>query len=499
MEKSVSLSQKVIRGGAWVFTLNLLTRGLGLIRTVILARLLLPSDFGLIGIAMIAISMLLTFSGTGFAPALIQKKSGISDYLNTAWCVEAIRGIALAFILLLLAPLIATFFNNPEAKLVIQVMAIAMALAGFTNMGMIYFQKELQFEKLFIYNFSTQMATLIVSVSLAFILRNAWALVYGTIFGVMTKLILSYALHPFRPSFEFDLAKAKELFSFGKWLLGSGILVFLITQGDDIFVGKLLGVTALGFYTMAYRLSNLPATEITHVISQVTFPAYSKLQDNLLKLKEGYLKTIQLTAFISTPLAGGIFILAPEFTRIFLGEKWMPMVPAMQVLTLWGFIRSIGSTQGPLLYAIGKPEIITKIHFLQAILLISAIYPFTIKWGILGASLAILLSSLINPIGYYAYYYILNKIGCPFLTFIRLLVIPLISTLVMVLFIKLFFICLPELNFTTFLGTIGIGILIYLGIIYYFEKQCNYNITKLVKQIIPKKTFGISTKREEKS
>lgn len=499
MEKSISLSQKVIRGGAWVFTLNIVTRGLGFIRTVILARLLLPSDFGLVGIAMIATSMLLTFSGTGFAPALIQKKSGTADYLNTAWCVEAIRGIVLAFILFLLAPLVATFFNNPEAKLVIQVMAIAMALGGFTNMGMIYFQKELQFEKLFIYNFSTQMATLIVSVSLAFILRNVWALVYGTIVGVMTKLILSYALHPFRPSFKFDLDKAKELFRFGRWLFGSGILVFLITQADDIFVGKLLGVAALGFYTMAYRLSNLPATEITHVVSQVTFPAYSKLQDNFLKLKEGYLKTIQLIAFISIPLAGGIFISAPEFTRIILGEKWMPMVPAMQVLALWGLIRSLGSTQSPLLYAIGKPQIITKIHFLQAILLISIIYPFTIKWGILGASLAVLLTSLINPIGYYAYYYILNKIRCPILTFVRLLVIPLISTLVMVLFIKLFFIYLPELNFITFLGAVGIGILIYLGVIYYFEKQYNYNITNLVKQIIPKKTSGISAKREEKS
>jgi len=499
MEKSVSLSQKVIRGGAWVFTLNLFTRGLFFIRAVILARLLLPSDFGLVGIAMIATSILFAFSGTGFAPALIQKKSGASDYLNTAWCVEAARGIILALILFLFAPLVAAFFNNPEAKAVTQVMAISIALAGLTNIGMIYFQKELEFAKLFIYNLSTQMATLIVSVSLAFILRNVWALVYGTIFGSMTKLILSYVLHPFRPNFKFDPPKAKELFSFGKWLLASGILTFLITQGDDIFVGKLLGVTALGFYTMAYRLSNLPATEMTLVVSQVTFPAYSKLQDNILKLRESYLKVLQLTAFFSFPAAGLIIVLAPDFTRIFLAEKWMPMVPAMQVLAVWGFIRSLGSTQGPFLYAIGKQKIITKIHFLQAILLISAIYPFTINWGILGASLAILLSSLINPIGYYAYYYILNKIRCPLFTFIRLLVIPLISALVMVLFIKLFLIRLPELNSTTFLGIIGIGVLIYLGVIYYFEKQFNYNITKLVKQIITKKTFGISTKREEKS
>jgi len=480
MEKSTSLSQKVIRGGAWVFTLNIVARGLFFIRTVILARLLLPSDFGLVGIAMIATSMLLSFSGTGFAPALIQKKSGTADYLNTAWCVEAVRGIVLAFILFLLAPLVAIFFNNPEAKLVIQVMAIAIALTGLTNMGMIYFQKELQFEKLFIYNFSTQMATLIVSVSLAFILRNVWALVYGTIFGAMTKLILSYVFHPFRPNLKFDLDKAKELFRFGKWMLGSSILIFLLTQGDDIFVGKLLGVTALGFYTMAYRLSNLPTTEITHVISQVTFPAYSKLQDNIPKLRESYLKVLQVTVFLSFPLAGLIFILAPEFTRIFLGEKWIPMVPAMQALAFFGITRAINATTGPVFQGIGKPKINTVGSMFQLVVFIAIIFPLTHRWGILGTSIAVIIPNILFMI------YIVKKLestmNYKLVNFIAFLLPPIIGSITMCFVLSLVYIW-DNITLFGFLLSIILAISIYLIVMYNIDKFSNYGLKNNLSQL----------------
>ncbi|MCK4851546.1 MAG: lipopolysaccharide biosynthesis protein [Candidatus Omnitrophica bacterium] len=393
-----SLGRRVVKGGIWVFTLNLVIKGLGFVRTVILARLLLPSDFGLLGIAMIAVSMLRTLTGTGFAHALIQKKGGISDYMNTAWCVEAGRGTVLAVLLFLFAPVIAVFFKNPEAAGIMRVVAITVFLTGLVSTGIVHFEKQLKFEKLFIYNLGTQTVSLVVGVSLAFLLRNVWALVYGGIAGAVTKIVLSYALHPFRPALKFDPEKAKELFSFGKWVFISGILVFLITQGDDIFVGKLLGVTALGFYTMAYRLSNLPATEITHVLKQVTFPAYSKLQEDIPRLREACLKVLQVTAFLSFPVAGLIFILAPDFTDIFLGRKWMPMVPALRVLCVFGITRAIGAAMVQVLYGVGKPGIQTKLSGIQLIAMAVIIYPLSVRWGILGTSLAVVLPNMLSMV-----------------------------------------------------------------------------------------------------
>src|SRR4030042_3231124 len=124
---------------------------------------------------------------------------------------------------------------------------------------------------------------------------------------------MCYVISSYRPRLQLNRTQARELFRFGKWIAGTSILIFLIINGDDIFVGKLLGVVMLGFYQMAYKISNTPTTEITLVISQISFPAYSKLQDNLPKLKDAFLMILKLTAFISFPLAAFIFIIAPEF------------------------------------------------------------------------------------------------------------------------------------------------------------------------------------------
>jgi lipopolysaccharide exporter len=174
----------------------------------------------------------------------------------------------------------------------------------------------------------------------------------------------------------------------------------LITQGDALVVGKLLGATMLGFYQMAYRISNVPATEITHVFSQVLYPAYSKLQDNVSRLREAFMKGLQVIAFISFPVAGLIFILAPDFTIIFLGEKWMPMVPAMQVLAVAGLVRSLAAVSGHVFYAVGKPGIDTRLQVVRCVILAVLIYPLTVRWGIVGSAFAVFANILVANMGF---------------------------------------------------------------------------------------------------
>jgi O-antigen/teichoic acid export membrane protein len=279
-----------------------------------------------------------------------------------------------------------------------------------------------------------------------------------------------------------DWKKFKELFGFGRWILGSGILVFLITQGDDAFVGKILGATALGFYLMAFTLSNLAATEISEALSIVTIPTYSKIQDNLNKLKDAYLKVLQLTAFISIPISGGIFILAPEFTSTFLGDKWMAMVPAMQALALAGLVRSIASTTVPVFYAAGKPRIETKWQIIRLLVLAALIYPFSIKWGILGASIAVLLSIFVSNVGFSFMVIKITKCGAK--NFNKLIILPLINGMIIVLSI---FVLKTHINATGILGLLLLvctGILIYLGITYLFDRYLNYGMQSLIKENI---------------
>jgi len=472
------LGQKVVRGGFWVFALRITQALFSLIRTIVLARVLAPNDFGLFGIALLAMSALETFSQTGFQQALIQKKGDVKPYLDTAWTVQAVRGLLLAGLLYIVAPYVAAFFGEPNAGPLLKVLGLSMVFQGFTNIGVVFFQKELEFHKQFIYQFSGAVTDLAVAITAAVLLKNAWALILGLVAANLVRMVVSYLVHPYRPRPRLQAEKARELYTFGKWIFGSSILIFLLTQGDDIFLGKVLGATALGFYQMAYRISNLPATEITHVISQVTFPAYSKLQDRLPELQKAYLQTLQITAFFSVPLAGGIAFLAPDFTRIFLGEQWMPMVPAMQVLCLFGLTRSFGATTGPMFQAVGKPIIITNLAVLQLIILAVIIYPLTAKWGILGTSVGVVIPNLVTQA--VAAVKITEIINIRILDIVRLLILPAGGALGMSLI--LYLVEPVSGNILGFLGLVLLEVLIYLLIMFIMDKKFNLGYKGIIDQ-----------------
>lgn len=482
VKPEASLSQRVTRAGAWVFTLRIIEKGFGFIRLIILARLLAPNDFGLMGIALLTLSILETFSETGFQTALIQKKKDISAYLDTAWTVSILRGIALCIIIFFSAPYVGLFFKSTEASSIIQVLGLSILLRGFTNTGIIYFQKELEFNKQFIYGLITTSADFIVAILAAVILKNIWALVFGYLVANLAGLVASYLIQPYRPRLSLDFKRIKELSGFGKWVFGYNILYFFLMQGDDFFVGKVLGIAALGFYQMAYKISNIPATEITHVISKVIFPAYSKMQDDLPRLRESYVRVLQFIAFFSFPIAGLIFILAPEFTMIFLGNKWMPMVPAMQVLVLWGLVRSLGTTTGTLLVSVGKPAIVTKLHFATLILLGSLIYPLSVTWGILGTSLAVLFAMVVPNL--VAFIVIIKVIRIKIYNLTKMIFLPLLNTGFLILLISLakpYWVNFGILGFSLF---VIIGLTSYCCIAYLFDKFYDYRLVDNIKMSI---------------
>ena len=395
-EPGNTLSQQAVRGGFWVFALRIADRLLKLIRTVVLARILAPADFGLMGVALLAMSTLRNFVQTGFQTALVQKQGDIEGYLDTAWTVSILRGLALFAILYLAAPHVALFFDTPEVTSIIRVLGLAMVFYGSTNVGVVYFQKEFEFNRQFIYRFSDTVANLIVAVAAALVLRSVWALVLGSLAGGLVGSIVSYASQPYRPRVRLEWAKVKELFNFGRWVVGTNVLAFLTLQGDDIFLGKLLGAAALGFYQLAFRFSNISATEIADVVGQVTFPTYSKLQDDVSRLRRGFLQTVEAVASLSLPLSAGIFILAPDFVRLFLGEKWTPIVAALRILTLSGLLRSIQATGGPLFHAVGRPNLAFWMNLVKVIVMAIALYPLTRIFGLSGTATAVGVGTLIT-------------------------------------------------------------------------------------------------------
>lgn len=421
---SGDLYERTVKSSLWMGGIRLFTRGFQLLRMIVVARFLAPHDFGLFGIAMLSMAVLEIFSQPGFEAKLIQEKENIESYLDTAWISLFIRGAAIFGVLWLASPYIAGFFENPAASPLIKAVGFVALLRGVKNVGIVYFRKELEFHKQFAYRFGMAFTSFSVTVILAILWGSVWALLIGSIAGSLVGFVLSFVLHPYRPGLSFDLDKAKHMFGYGKWLLGLSIVVFVCTQGDDIFLGKVLGATALGFYQMAYRISNTPATELTHVISGVTFPAYSKIQDDINRLKNGFVKVLRLTTLLSIPLGVGIFVLAPEFVSIFLGEKWIPIVLPLRILAISGVIRSIVASGGPIFKATENPKWDFEMNLFRLLTILGTIYFFTKAWGISGTSLSVLLGITAT----FPYWF--NRLSKTIHLSIKNLIFPLIPSLV---------------------------------------------------------------------
>lgn len=471
-----SLSERTVRGSIWLIFLRLSDQILRFLKTIILARLLSPNDFGLFGISLMVISVLDSFSQTGFQQALIQKKDEIKDYLDTAWFIQFLRGLLLGGLLFILAPYAAIFFNTPQASLVIKFLALTVLVQGAFNIGLVYLQKELQMHKYFIYQFSSSIFEFLGTLIIAIFWPSVWALVFGFLIGNIIRLLMSYFIYPYIPKLKADFKKAKELIDFGKWILGSNIIGFFILQGDSLFVGKFLGLISLGFYQMAYKISSFLNTEI---VSGALFPAYAKVQDNVDSLKKAYFKSLKITFFIFIPIAGGIFSVSYDIVNFLIGQKWAISVAPLQILVwsslLWGMV----TMTGPLIQAVGKPKIETFWNAIRLFFLILLIYPAIRFYGINGAAIVVLISILLSTLGYL--FSISKIIKANLSNFSDALFAPFFSTLVMIIILSLIN-NYTDLSFANFIIKIILGVLIYFGLIYFFDKKTKYGILGLIKE-----------------
>ncbi|MFC5969858.1 lipopolysaccharide biosynthesis protein [Halomarina salina] len=389
-------AQRVTKGTVWVMSQNVFGRLLQLGMLAVLARLIGPSEIGLVGIALLVLSATKKFTEIGLEAAIIQQEADdVDHYLNTTWVLQVLRGVLIAAVLYVAAPFVADVFDEARATVLVRAIGLSPLLFGLTNPGIVYFQKNLEFHKDFVYKLSGEVGMVVIAVAYAlFVEQTAWAYVVGYVAADAIRLVISYLIHPFRPGVEVDRDAARDLIGYGKWITGSSVLYFLYSQGDDAFVAAFIGPAALAFYQYAYRFSNAPATELTQVVSSVLFPMFSKLQSDMDLLKETFLKSLRLTTFVALPMSCGIAIVAPSFVVAFLGEQWVEMVVPMQILTVYGLFRSLGKTWGPVWKATGRPDYHTKLSLVRVTLLAILIYPLTDAYGITGTALAVTSISL---------------------------------------------------------------------------------------------------------
>lgn len=478
-----SISRKVINGALWVTAASILARVLTLVSGIILARLLVPEDFGLMAIAMSIIAFSQSSTSTGFMSALIQKQDNPEDFLNTAWTYELVRYLVLFLIILVAAPVLAAFFKEPRAVAILRVVSLSLVFTGLRNVGVVYFRKNLEFHKQFVMDIVPLVAYILMIIPLAFYLRNVWALVLANLISIIMDCFVSYVMHPYRPSLDFRIKKARSLFDFGKWVFGLGLLGIIRDQGIIMFVGKFLGIPMLGYYNRAEAFSTMIFQQVNDIVWKVGYPAYSQLQLDPNRFKRAYLKTLQFLTFIGIPMAGGLFVLSHDFVHLFLTDKWLPAVPLMQILCLQAILNLISTPADVTFQALGRPSIGTKISLLRVIILIIVCYPLSSMWGITGAVTSLFLATLIpSPI---VWYMAIKTTRVTFMEFFIPVLIALINTGIMVcIIIVLKQYILNQVHMPVFFFLIFAGMIIYLACASFFDRYMNYGVYNLIKSRI---------------
>lgn len=433
----MSLKKEIIKGISWLGALQLILKLTGFINTLILARLLLPKDFGIVAVAMAIVALIGMLGDFGFQVYLVQKENLEHADLDSAWTIKLLIALIQASILFSLAAPMSSFYEEPRLRAVIWAFSGVTLLSGFSNIGIIYFQRDLKFNLEFKLKVISKLLAFVTAVILAYYLRSYWALVIGTAVNRATLVVLSYFLHPYRPKLR--IVNWREMLSFSKWVYCNTTLYFLSQRLPDFIIGKLAGTISLGLFSLGAEIGLLPLRELLAPINRVVFPGYAKIRHDSKALKKGFLDITGTVAFITVPACLGISAISQLIVPVLLGEKWMAAVP---VVTLMGFSAAIGALQSntaPLYEGLGKPSIVTYLTSLRIAVFLPALIIGTTKLQEVGAGMSFVLTELIMlPVTFWV---VTKIIDLKVLDLIRAVYRPIISSAIMFYF--LFYLFVP--------------------------------------------------------
>lgn len=382
------LKRSIARGAAWNVLLKLLERSIGLLSTLLLARLLVPADFGLMAMAMTVVAALELLGAYSFDMALVQNQKAGRSHYDTAWTLGVLIAMAKAILMVALAFPAAAFYEEPRLAWVMLALAASTAYQGFENIGIVAFQKELRFDREFKLALIRRLSGFTATVISAWLLESYWAMVIGISVTRLVSLWLTYRMHPYRP--HWDLSRTRDLFGYSKWLLMNNVLGFFNNRGIDLIIGRTHGPAALGLYTVSYEFASMPTTELVHPIQRAVFPGYARLADSRAELRSTFIQVIGVLALVTLPVALFLGALAEPFVRAVLGSKWMDAVPLLQALAVFGVLRAMDGPASSIYLALGKPRYMFNLQALQLLVCFLFLAWLLPAHGVIGAAWALI-------------------------------------------------------------------------------------------------------------
>jgi len=382
-----SLKQKTVSGLIWSFVDTMAGQGITFIVGIILARLLSPREFGLIGMLTVFIAVSQSFIDSGFSNALIRKKDCSNTDYSTVFYFNLAVGVLFFILLYLSAPPISGFFNEPELTAILQVMGVVLIIDSLTIIQRTILTKRIDFKLQARISVIASIGSGFVAIAMAFNGFGVWALVAQRLVKQGLNSLFLWIWNRWKPMLVFSVKSFKELFGFGSKLLISGLIDTLYRNVYYIIIGKFFSAQELGFYTKANEFKNLPSQNLNAIIGRVTYPVLSTLQDDIPRLRNNYQKLIRSVMFITFILMIGMAAVAEPMIHTLIGAKWEPAIIYLQLLCFVGMMYPLHSLNLNMLQVQGRSDLFLKLEIIKKIIAIPTIVIgviFGIKMMIVG-------------------------------------------------------------------------------------------------------------------
>lgn len=390
-----NLKQKTISAMIWSTFGKFGTLGISFVSNIVLARLLMPEDFGCIGMLQIFIAISDILIIGGFGAALVQKKNPTHIDYTSVFYWNLISSVLMWILIYLCAPYIAAFYSMPILSEVLRIQSISLIINSFAIVQSNKLVKQLRFRELSIRNVFASLVGTIVAITMAFLGHGVWSLVYSTIISSITSVLLLWNMSKWRPTLEFSIKSLKELFAFGGLMALSSFIDTIYTNIQGLIIGKWYSAVDMGYYSQAKRLEHVPTSSLSQIVSQVSFPVFSSFQDDKIALLNGVRKCVKSVTFINFPLSVLMILIARPLILLLYGERWEPSIFYFQILCVGAMMYTINTMNNSVMKALGKSRIFFYVRVAERIIGIFLII-IGANYGIKGLLYAVAINSYIN-------------------------------------------------------------------------------------------------------
>jgi O-antigen/teichoic acid export membrane protein len=380
-----ALRQQVVSGVAWKIVTQVVLQATRILVAIILARLLVPRDFGLASMALLFVGVASVFIDLSLGTALIARRSITEADRSTAFWTTLAAGTSCTIIGVALSPLVADFFSTPEVEPLFAVTSILFLITAFSSTQAALLTRELQFRSLQLRQIAGAVIAGAVGVSLAFAGLGAWALVIQALTAEAVSLVLVWRFSTWRPRFMYSVDSLRQMGPFAVKASGARALGYVNLNADNFLIARFLGATPLGIYSVAYNVMFAPFARLAQPIQEVLFPAFARLAADPPRMGATWLRGSRIVAAITVPAFVGLAIVAPDFVPVVLGQRWEKAVPILELLCIAGLAQSLVSLNHSLLQALDRAGTLLVFMIFSAAITVAS-FAVGLYWGVVGVA-----------------------------------------------------------------------------------------------------------------